>query len=121
MQSLLAAKPFLGTLAIEWANVTRLTKVLAPIVELTKKTQAAVYFVGDLLSDLHACRYILRHMDDSWSVKALECLEARTTPLTKTQEFMAALYLDPRYGNRQMCVLSEIEKTSVLVRSFIPY
>lgn len=120
MCSLLAAKPSLGSLAIDWQNLTRLTKVLEPIVNLTKATQAAIYVAGDFYRDLLVCCCFLRDMDDSWGRKAFTCLENRTTPLTKTPEFMAALYLDPRFGNKQMTILSEREKSVVLVSYFMP-
>lgn len=105
MQSLVAIKDHIFDVTLDWTFVEELMSVLQPAEELTVKLQTVQYTIGDFVADYSICLYEIRKKTRGTTMLGAMNLEhdlqARQPMVFRKIHFLAALYLDPRFNNKE--------------------
>lgn len=109
LESLIKIKDQLknSKIRLNWESIRIIVTVLAPLERLTKEMQKEQYIAGDFLDSLLRCKHDLQLIADTNRGNAtgnaakemLRALEERQHLILKNIQFLAAIYLDPRYIN----------------------
>lgn len=97
-----------------WQLAQAMVDALEPVKVLTTKLQAVQYTCGDLAYDMIICQARLKAINTTMSLTLSSALKLRQLAITDNVQYLAALYLDPRFNNRHTPHLTEEQKLTAL-------
>lgn len=127
MKNLIAVPEDIFDEILDWSFVGAIHSELLPANDLMVKLQKTVqYTIGDFAFDNYKCLYYIRKYTNGTRTLGSEGLEhelrARQPLLFKKIHFLAALYLDPRFNNKDSrdnnSFLSKEDKARCVVSHF---
>lgn len=89
---------------------------LQPLHLLTEKLllQDVNYTMGDLMRDILKCEKALKDLSGDVALLLLAAVRGRKMTLLEKEQYLAAIYVDPRFNNRKRSLLDTAQKHKAL-------